>query len=260
MSYVFSGKEPAAIRLGKLHELFFPATKNFLQHQITNRVDTVVDLGCGVGHTTRALCSIVKADEYVGLDNSEYFIERAKELSKDFPKITYKLHDVSKIPFPAKKADIIYSRFLLTHMRTPKRSTRDWSTQLNNGGLLFIEDTEDIKTEVPVFKEYVKITDALLRANGNVLFIGKMLDEWEYEGKLKKKYSDVARVPASTKQAAEIFLLNIPSWKDVEFIKENYYDDIQRIEAELKEMVKASDDTKTIEWEIRQVVFTNKRT
>jgi chemotaxis methyl-accepting protein methylase len=94
---------------------------------------------------------------------------------------------VSKTPFPAKKADIIYSRFLLTHMRTPKRGIRDWSTQLNNGGLLFIEDTEDIKTEVPVFKEYITITEALLKSNENILIIGKMLDEWEYEGKLKKK-------------------------------------------------------------------------
>ena len=258
MSYVFSGKEPAARRLGKLHELFFPATKNFLQHQITNRVDTVVDLGCGVGHTTRALVSIVEADEYVGLDNSEYFIERAKELSKDFPKITYKLYDVSKIPFPAKKADIIYSRFLLTHMRTPKRSIRDWSTQLNNGGLLFIEDTEDIKTEVPVFKEYITITGALLKSNENILFIGKMLDEWEYEGKLKKKYSGVAKVRASTKQAAEIFLSNIASWKDNEFINGNYYDNLRRVESELKGMVKANEDRKTIEWEIRQVVLERK--
>ncbi len=85
MSYIFSGKELAAKRLGKIHELFFPATKIFfLQLQITKRVNTVVDLGCGVGHTTRALSSIVKADEYEGLDNSMYFIERARELSKDF--------------------------------------------------------------------------------------------------------------------------------------------------------------------------------
>jgi len=234
MNYLFSGKEQAAKRLRKIHELFLPSTKRFLQHQITNRVDTVVDLGCGVGHTTRALRSIVKADEYVGLDNSEYFIERARELSKDFQKIAYKLHDVTKIPFPTEKADIICSRFLLTHMPDPKRSILDWSTQLSNDGLLFIEETEDIKTEVPVFREYITITDALLELNGNVLFIGKMLDERKYEGKLEKKYSDVAKVPASAKQAAEIFLLNIPSWKDVEFIKENCYDDIQRIEAELK--------------------------
>jgi len=194
------------------------------------------------------------------LDKSKYFIEQARELSKDFTQIAYKLHDVTKIPFPTEKADIIYSRFLLTYMHTPKRSILDWGTQLSNGGMLIIEETEDIKTEVPVFKEYIKITDALLRANGNVLFIGKMLDDWEYEGKLKKKYGGVAKVPASTKQAAEIFLLNIPSWKETEFVKENYYDDIQRIESELKEMVKATEYRKTIEWEIRQVVLTNMRT
>ncbi len=39
MNYLFSGKEQAAKRLQKIHELFFPATKRFLQHQIPNRVD-----------------------------------------------------------------------------------------------------------------------------------------------------------------------------------------------------------------------------
>lgn len=52
------------------------------------------------GYTTRALTSIINANEYVGLDNSKYFIERARRLSKDFPKIAYK----------TEKADIIYSR------------------------------------------------------------------------------------------------------------------------------------------------------
>jgi SAM-dependent methyltransferase len=257
MNYLFAGKEQAAKRLQKIHELFLPATKRFLQHQIPNRVDTVVDLGCGIGHTTRALSSIVEADEFVGLDNSGFFIERARELSNDFPHISYKLHDVTKIPFPTEKADIIYSRFLLTHMPTPKRCIRDWSTQLNNRGLLFIEETEDIKTEVPVFKEYIKITDALLKSNGNVLFFGKILDNWDCQGKLKKGYNGVAKVPASCKRAAEIFLLNIPSWKNTKFIKENYHEDIERIEAELKELLKATEDRKTVEWEIRQVVITN---
>lgn len=214
-------------------------------------------MGCGIGHTTRALSTIVEADEFVGLDNSVYFIERARELSNDLPHISYKLHDVAKIPFPTGKADIIYSRFLLTHMPTPKRCIRDWSTQLNTGGLLFIEETEDIKTEVPVVKEYIKITYALLKSNGNILFIGKILDNWDSQGKLKKRYSGVAKVPASTKQAAEIFLLNIPFWKDTEFIKENYYEDIERIEAELKELLKATEDRNSVEWEIRQVVITN---
>jgi len=203
MNYLFSGKEQAAKRLQKIHELFFPATKRFLQHQIPNRVDRVVDLGCGIGHTTRALSTIVEADEFVGLDNSGFCIERARELNNDFPHISYKLHDVTKIPFPTEKADIIYSRFLLTHMPTPKRCIRDWSTQLNNGGLLFVEETEDIKTEVPVFEEYIKITDALLKSNGKVLFIGKILDNWDCQGKLKKIYNGVAKVPASCKRAAE---------------------------------------------------------
>ena len=117
------------------------------------------------------------------------------------------------------------------------------------------EILSDVKDFIRLCQEYIKITDTLLRANGNVLFIGKMLDDWEYEGKLKKKYSGVAKVPASTKQAAEIFLFNIPSWKDTEFVKENCYYDILRIESELKGMVKMNDDRKTIEWEIRQVVL-----
>ncbi|KAF5412145.1 MAG: Trans-aconitate 2-methyltransferase [Candidatus Methanophagaceae archaeon] len=257
MSYVFTGKGIAAERLEKVNKLFFPATKNSLQTQALEKVSLLVDLGCGPGYTTRALSSIINANEYLGLDNSKYFIEQARALSKDFAQIAYKLHDVTKTPFPAEKADIIYSRFLLTHMHTPKRTILDWGTQLSDVGMLIIEETEDIKTDVPVFKEYIRIADALLRSNGNILFIGKILDEWGYNGKLEKKYCGVAEVPTSTKQAAEIFLLNIPSWKDNEFIKEKYYGDIRRLESGLRGMREANDDKETIEWKIRQMVLRN---
>ena len=257
MSYVFAGKKTAAERLEKINKLFFPITKTFLQSQshVSKKIISLVDLGCGPGYTTRALSSIINADRYIGLDNSKYFINQAMELSRDFPRITYKLHDVTSVPLPIKKADIIYLRFLLTHMPDPKRSVLEWSTHLNNGGLLLIEETEGIKTELSIFEDYMEISNALLKANGNVLYIGKMLDELKYGGKLKKKYSDVAKVSASTKQAAEIFLFNIPSWKNSEFIKDNYYDCVWEIEAELKEIVEVNDDRKTIEWEIRQIVL-----
>ncbi len=142
MSYVFAGREIAVKRLKKLHELFLPATKNLLLASVSKKASLLVDLGCGPGYTTRALSSIINADEYVGLDNSEYFIDQARELSRDLPQIAYKLHDVTKTSFPVQKADMIYARFLLTHVHTPKRSILDWGTQLSDGGLLFVEETE----------------------------------------------------------------------------------------------------------------------
>ena len=65
--YVFAGKEIAAKGLGKLHELFFLATKSLLPFQITKMVNKYSDKTWAADSDvpTRALSSIVKVNEYV---------------------------------------------------------------------------------------------------------------------------------------------------------------------------------------------------
>ena len=65
--------------------------------------------------------------------------------------MSFRLHDITTGPFPSAPYDLLFSRFVLTHMRNPKAIVDLWGTQLNAQGLLLIEEVEYIDTTNPVF-------------------------------------------------------------------------------------------------------------
>jgi len=260
MNYLFAGGKKAAERLCKLNDVFSKSSGFFVRNFAKRKVNVCIDLGCGTGHTTRDLTSRLCPAECVGLDNSNYFIEEARKLSKNYRQIKYRLHDVTKIPFPCKNGDVIYARFLLTHLKNPVGCIKKWSKQMNPEGMLLFEETEAIKTNIPVFQKYITIAEQVLKANENLLYTGKFLDNANYEPEFKKKFSGIYNVPAAVKDAAKMFLLNLPSWKDNEFIQKNYNNiEIGEMEGELLKLSKTGESNNNnnlfIEWDLRQVAL-----
>ena len=250
MAYLFDGKQIAVERLGKLNALFAPATEEFLRDRAPVRTGVVWDLGCAAGYTTRSLRSTIAAEAYIGWDNSEFMIDRARETSMHFPEISYRLADVTQPGFTYETADLIYMRLLLTHMKTPEESLLLWSERLRPGGRILIEETENIETELTAFRDYLAVVDAMLSSNGNMLYIGEKLDAMTFGNRLVKEYSAAGLVPVTSRQAAEMFLLNLTAWRNTEFIRENHSEDVERIERGLKELAASTSSEPTITWSI----------
>jgi trans-aconitate 2-methyltransferase len=76
--YAFGDSGPAARRLGLLADLFEPPSRAFLARVAGDPVDLAVDLGCGPGHSTRLVASVVGARRTLGLDQSGSFVGRAE--------------------------------------------------------------------------------------------------------------------------------------------------------------------------------------
>jgi len=53
--------------------------------------------------------------------------------------------------------------------------------------MLLFEETEAIKTNTPVFQKYITVAEQMLKANENLLYTGKFLDNANYEPEFKKK-------------------------------------------------------------------------
>jgi trans-aconitate 2-methyltransferase len=69
--YAFGDSAPAARRLGLLADVFEPPSRAFLAEFTRvagDQVDLAVDLGCGPGHSTRLVASVVGARRTLGLD------------------------------------------------------------------------------------------------------------------------------------------------------------------------------------------------
>jgi trans-aconitate 2-methyltransferase len=256
MKYVFASDELGGERLLRLHELFSEFTESFLEEYGEKNLSLCLDLGCGPGFTTRLVADTLSPQNVIGLDNSEYFIRKALEFSRDYPTISYQIHDVTKIPFPTEKADLIFFRFVLTHMAKCMESLHNWSGQLKENGLILLEETDSIQTNVSVFRKYLDIADRLLESNGNRLYVGELLENAQYRPFLEKKISRLSHVPATLSQAAKIFQYNILAWRKQKFIKENCSrEELDDLEKEMVAFTKSTDESVVIEWTIRQIVL-----
>jgi len=258
MPYLFRDTEIAARRLRVLADVYGPASRAFLQEQeqniVINTPRIAVDLGCGPGYTTRLLAESTGCERAIGIDASEYFLELARENAPEH--ISFVQHDVTQVPFPVGPGDLIYCRFLLTHLKEPQSIIERWGTQLRPQGLLLVEEVEWIQTGHPLLSTYLDIVAATLEQQANQLYIGSLLDAMEVGDGLRRRMSRVYRLPVSTKQAATMFSMNIPAWKNQDFVRERYgLEMIERLERELGELAKSETSEGENVWGMRQIGY-----
>ncbi len=254
MSYLFQDTGRAALRLQILADVFAPSSRVFMQDIVSRVPQLAVDLGCGPGYTTRLLVDTTRCVRAIGLDNSEHFLTLARRNATQ--RISFVRHDVTQVPFPIEKSDLISCRFLLTHLRDPQSMIERWATQLHPQGLLLIEEVDWIQTEHSLFRTYLDIVAAMLEQQANQLYIGPLLDKLQMGNGLTRRVSRVYHLPVSMVQAATLFYLNIQSWKNQSFIQGHYSTSmIEQLEYDLRELVRTSTSEGKIEWGLRQLAY-----
>jgi SAM-dependent methyltransferase len=254
MSYLFADTDIAARRLQLLGEVFGPSTKALLRDAVLSRPRSAVDLGCGPGYSTHLLAETLRCDRAVGLDNSERFIELARETATE--KVSFCLHDVTQVPFPVEPADLLYCKFLLTHLRDPQAVAATWAIQLAPKGLLVMEEVECIRTKDPVFSRYISIVEAMLAHHGNDLYVGASLDSLQAGHAFRRRASRLTSWPVCSHQAAQMFSMNAQSWKRQPFVQANYRRaEIEQLQRDLEAIARRPSPEARIEWGLRQLVL-----
>ena len=257
MKYLFGDTDLATKRLGALDEAFGPTSEKFVRGAVGDAPGVAIDLGCGPGHTTCMLARAAGGRRTLGLDHSAHFIELAAEARADG--LSFRQHDITRMPLPMAPADVIYCRFLLTHMNEPTRLLADWATQLRPGGRLLAEEVEAVRTRNSVFAFYVDTVAAMLRAQGHELYIGRALHLLTEPDGLRRRNSDVVQVGLTRPQAARLFHMNIQVWRHTEFIQTHYPTDmIDELVRDLDALTRANTERTDIVWTMRQIVYERK--
>jgi SAM-dependent methyltransferase len=167
-------------------------------------VDQALDLGCGPGHTTRLLAAVARPRRTVGLDGSERYLAHARAATAE-PSVDYVRHDVTTLPLPGAPADAIYARLLLAHLPDPLGLVERWHSQLRPGGVLVLDDVEDIDPPPGVLRDYEQLVVALVAAEGGPMYAGRLLAP--LGGRCVEVHVDAAL-------AARIFGMNLATWRD----------------------------------------------
>jgi trans-aconitate 2-methyltransferase len=253
-TYAFGHSDLAARRLQFLAEVFAPATRAFVGEAMLQPVELAIDLGCGPGDATHRLAGLLACERVVGFDISERFVGIADGTAGG--RVSFCCHDFTQLPFPTGPADLMYARFVLTHMAEPEAVVSAWASQLRSGGVLLLEETEWIRTSSPTFTFYLDIVERMLAEQSHVLYIGPQLAATVDRPFLGTRSSMVRRVPVDTRDAARMFRMNLQTWKQHPFVQTRYPSSrIETLQQELDSLVEQPAGGQEIEWGIRQMVL-----
>jgi trans-aconitate 2-methyltransferase len=251
MAYTFGNTEIAARRLESIAAFFNPLAERFIAAFLRGSPRVALDLGCGPGFTTDMLARACRAQTVCGMDNSPAFLDMAR---KKYPQHQFIQHDVTVTPFPV-RADVAYVRFLLSHLADPAAVVNRWLGELAPGGLLFIEELEDIHTTVAVFRQYLDGNVALLRQQGAELFVGRTISQATYAAETLCNRTVLLPVPNAV--AAGWFLPNVQTiWRRDPTV-EALIPAAQRtqIADELQRLAASHDDKSDITWCMRRLAL-----
>jgi SAM-dependent methyltransferase len=86
------------------------------------QIQSLLDLGCGMGATYNLFRREGINLQYVGIDVTEGFIETAQEL---YPDAEFKIGRIEDIPYPDSSFDMVSCRCVLEHLPDPDPAIRE---------------------------------------------------------------------------------------------------------------------------------------
>jgi ubiquinone/menaquinone biosynthesis C-methylase UbiE len=179
-TYVLRGGEKGAERLRLLARVKWPTTKTLLRRVGLRPGMRCLDVGCGIGAVTLKLARwIGPTGQAVGIDMDERCLELARQEATrhGLPAVFRKegVHDLRE----EAAYDLVYSRFLLTHLPEPGRAVERLMKAARPGRLVVVEDIEFAAhfcyPSCPAFDRYVSLYQQAVQRKGGDANIGPRL-------------------------------------------------------------------------------------
>jgi len=209
--YTFGDSPVAAARLALLAEVFEDGTRDLIARWAPARVDRAVDLGCGLGHTTRLLHRVSGAATTIGVERSAEYLELARR--DPVPGVSFVGHDVTADPIPVPPADLVLARFLLTHLGDPAGAVRLWAGMLAPGGRLLLQETARLVSREPALGRYYELVGQLQHEHGQALDVGAGLTGLAAGSGLTVVHSGLRSLRPPVASMAALHVLNLRTWR-----------------------------------------------
>jgi ubiquinone/menaquinone biosynthesis C-methylase UbiE len=187
-AYPLQSGSAGAARLDLLARVHEPATEALFARLAVPPAARCLDVGCGVGAVSRLLAATFARDGgvVVGVDVDEHYLEvaRANGGSDGADTIRYERAGAHELAWVA-EFDLVYARFLLSHLREPREALGKLVRAAKPGGVLAVEDVDfgGAFCDPPSrdFDRYLGWYDAMTRGNGADPNLGRALFRWVTE-------------------------------------------------------------------------------
>jgi hypothetical protein len=100
------------------------------------------------------------------------------------------------------------------------------------------------------------VVEAMLTGHSNHLYAGHLGASLDSPGNLRCMFSELRSVPVRNRDAARMFLLNLQTWKENQFLRSSYSSDsILELEQAVQEIGNRESFDQDIVWDIRQAAW-----
>jgi SAM-dependent methyltransferase len=159
-------------RLRILARVMWPTTSALFSRVGIPSTARCLDAGCGGGDVTAALARLASEGFAVGvdLDETKLALARSEATDAGIDNIEFRAHDVMSGGLEGERFDVVYVRFLLTHLPEPAEAVSKLCAGLAPGGLLLVEDIDFTghfcDPESPAFWRYVDLYTRAVQRRG----------------------------------------------------------------------------------------------
>ncbi|MDX6358883.1 MAG: hypothetical protein QOH37_1937 [Nocardioidaceae bacterium] len=140
--YLIRGGLAGRERLRLLGRVMQPTTLALLERAGVGPGLRCLDVGCGGGDVTRELARLAAPSGHaVGVDLDPTKVDLARTESAGVANVEYRVGDVMA-GVGDEEYDVVYARFVLTHLRDPGAAVEQLRAALRPGGRLIVEDID----------------------------------------------------------------------------------------------------------------------
>jgi len=212
--YTFGENELAAERLRLLAEAFEPSSEVLLRELSTRAYRVAIDLGCGPGYTTELVQRVLKPVLTIGVDRSPALLAIAsRRTHADGASLRFEERDLAQVPLSLPRADIMYCRYLLTHLSDPTRVLRGWAECLAEDGVLVLEETAAMESSDPVFSRYYAHVERLQQHYGQQTYIGAQLQALCEASGYRVSRAPERELQLPPARMAQLHAMNLDTWR-----------------------------------------------
>jgi len=178
---VIRGGEEGRERLRLLSEVFGPSTRALLADVGIPPGSACLDVGCGGGDVTFDLARAAgPTGRAVGVDLDRAKLELARRESDErgIPNVAFEARDVADWK-PAETFDVVFARFVLTHLADPGALVSTLRRHIHRGGALIVEDIDFrghfAEPDCPALRKFVALYTQSVRNRGGDPNLGPRL-------------------------------------------------------------------------------------
>jgi ubiquinone/menaquinone biosynthesis C-methylase UbiE len=187
--YVFHGGRDGRERLRVLARVTAPYTGELFDRIGVGPGWHCLDVGCGGGDVTIELARRVRPGVAIGvdLDEAQLALARQEGDAAELDNVEYRVGDATRLGELARRGrathpfDLVYARFVLTHLREPEGALAGMVSLARSGGVVAVEDIDSAGAFCappnPAFDRYVDWNQRAHRARGGDPAIGLRLPQ-----------------------------------------------------------------------------------